>query len=1323
MLHTFWQRIFFYFILAGLLISLAQPAPVQAGLKIARSLLAPDVGNSQSGDADSVQVDAGNKIDSQVLDEMAESGAGDFIIRFTEQADLSPAYAMSWEERGEFVYNTLSEVAARSQAKAKAYLDSQGLSYQTFIAGNDLYVRAGVRKTVLDLAELPEVYYIRSPQTYYIDPVTDASAKMSSSYTWVGDLIANHALVTVELPPTASPDTPQAVMDWGITDTKANLFWRDIGFRGQGIVVANIDTGVQWNHPALINQFKCTGDPGNPACWSDPSNICGTAGACDNNGHGTHTMGTMVSANNPALPYISGMAPDARWIACKGCESNECSDAALLACADWVLAPAGNPANRSNIVNSSWGGGSSDPWYLSKVNAWRAAGIFPAFSAGNTPGCSTIGSPGDYQVSFSSANHDASRVIDYLSSRGPSAFGHTPYTKPNISAPGTNICSTVPNNHWDCTYSGTSMASPHTAGAVALLWSCNPGLIGQVDETFRILQDYADRPTLAGNCGAPPDGEGNYTYGYGYLNVYAAGMAYCNSAGTLKGVVNAEAPGDAVGAPIAGAVIEAAQTLTRTWQTTTDALGAYNLNLINGAYDVRAMAFGYIPTVANDVVITPQMTTTLNFVLEPASWYTVSGQVTDSAVGWPLYARISIQGDPVNPPEPYQEVWTDPVSGEYSIRLPGGITYTFTANAWVSGYLSETEKIAPLTGNVTKDFALQADANSCNAPGYHPGFDWSENFESGDGGFTIFITGTGTTSSWAWGVPARGPGNAHSGSKVWATNLSGNYNNDEYGYLVSPLIDLSANSGQGIQLSWWQWLQTEPDSDYARVEVSNDGGVTWMKVYTGTGDVDLTWTRHQVLLEASFAVATFQVRFHFWSDPSRSFPGWYVDDMSILAGTATVPCVPQPGGLVVGKVYDANTNSSLNGAVVTNDTGFSVISSETGDPAVGSGFYILFSPAGSHHITATMTGGYWPDTETVAVVLNQAVEKDFSLPAGMLNASTQGIQVTLEMGSSTTRQFTLSNKGSSPVEFALQESDRGYAPLQGVSVGVRDLPDGTPHLFSFADVPWLSENPVTGTIPTNLSQVIEVTFNASEPDIGIPGNYLAWLQVNNDAPYGALTIPITMTVLPKVEWGKLTGVVTGLGYCDADPAPLEGAGVLVEATDGITYAMMTDTDGGYGIWLKKVASPLTVTATARGYSVGIQSEVVLTAFMTTTVSFDLRWLQPCVSVEPAELSVYLGPGATYTTTIRLENHGAASSWFSLLEEVSWLVASPITGTIPHDAGLTVTVTFTASPEMVLGEVYTTKLVLSSLDPVASIIEIPTSMHIYLNKVFLPIIRR
>jgi hypothetical protein len=544
---------------------------------------------------------AADKIGAELLAKFQADGQADFIVRFTEQVDLAPAFSMGWEERGVYVVNALTDAAGRSQATAKSLLEARGLSYRTFIAGNELYVWNGNLEAASELASLPDVDHIRETRVFYIDPV-ETTNKQLRDIRWAGDLLSMNAEQT------ASPDA----LAWGIQYTNADQFWTAFGIQGDNILVANIDTGVQWNHPALDQAYRCGADPSDPACWEDPSNICGGS-ACDNNGHGTHTMGTMVGDDDPSLTWQAGMAPNSQWIACKGCESNSCSDFALNTCADWILQPDGDPANRPHIVNNSWGGGGGDPWYMVKVNAWRAAGTFPAFSAGNAgSACNTLGSPGDYQESFSSAAVDSGGNVASFSSRGPSAYGHDPYTKPNISAPGVSVCSSVPTNAWSCGYSGTSMASPHSAGAVALLWSCNPGLIGQMDLTFQALQNTA-AATPAGNCGAPPDGEGNYTYGYGYLDVLAAGTIYCGDifTGWLDGYVTNVDTGD----PIEGASVIAVPAVLEdnNIQATTDPFGYYTMTLVVGTYDVTASKNGYTSQTVSGIEIITDTVTSQDF--------------------------------------------------------------------------------------------------------------------------------------------------------------------------------------------------------------------------------------------------------------------------------------------------------------------------------------------------------------------------------------------------------------------------------------------------------------------------------------------------------------------------------------------------------------------------------------------------------------------------------------------------------------------------------------------------------------------------------------
>jgi subtilisin family serine protease len=477
--------------------------PLRVGL--ASSITAPD-----------------DKIEVLLLERFATQKSTNFIVSFSAQADLAPAYRMSWKARGEYVVESLRNTAAQSQAGAKTLLDGAGLRYQTFLAGNELYVFSGNLEIATRLAYLPEVSRITATRIYYLDPTVE---RPFGDVSWAGELLAGDLLYTVPASTGLESPSPEALA-WGISYTQADQFWTTFGVQGDGIIVANIDTGVQWNHPALDQAYRRPVILATRAAGGTHRIFVGHF--CDNQGHGTHTIGSMVGDDDPSLLYQAGMAPNAQWIACKGCESNFCTDFALNTCADWILAPGDDPANRPHVVNNSWGGGGGDAWYLSKVNAWRAAGIFPAFSAGNAgSSCNTLGSPGDYQQSFASAAHNSSGTIASFSSRGPSAFGHDPYTKPNIAAPGVAVCSSVPTNAWSCAYNGTSMASPHSAGAVALLWSCNPALIGQMDLTFQALQNSAGAPP-AGNCGAPPDGEGNYTYGYGYLNALAAGLAVCD---------------------------------------------------------------------------------------------------------------------------------------------------------------------------------------------------------------------------------------------------------------------------------------------------------------------------------------------------------------------------------------------------------------------------------------------------------------------------------------------------------------------------------------------------------------------------------------------------------------------------------------------------------------------------------------------------------------------------------------------------------------------------------------------------------------------------
>jgi hypothetical protein len=241
------------------------------------------------------------------------------------------------------------------------------------------------------------------------------------------------------------------------------------------------------------------------------------------------------------------------------------------------------------------------------------------------------------------------------------------------------------------------------------------------------------------------------------------------------------------------------------------------------------------------------------------------------------------------------------------------------------------------------------------------------------------------------------------------------------------------------------------------------------------------------------------------------------------------------------------------------------------------------------------------------------------------------------------------NDTASQGELRIIDTATGASTLVGAFPGGAEV-----DAFAFAtggssDVPWLSENPITGTIAAPGSTTIDVTFDAGVPEVDQPGDYYATLKVANDTVYGALDVPITMTVNTPANWGKLEGTVTGLGYCDTDPGALENADVLITSSGGMTWTLATDANGYYSRFLDQAAGPFSIDVTAAEHTPDFASGIVVTGGMTTTVDFDLRWLQPCVSAAPDSLEITLLQGYSNTLPLTLTNSGAISTPFRVVE--------------------------------------------------------------------------
>ena len=200
------------------------------------------------------------------------------------------------------------------------------------------------------------------------------------------------------------------------------------------------------------------------------------------------------------------------------------------------------------------------------------------------------------------------------------------------------------------------------------------------------------------------------------------------------------------------------------------------------------------------------------------------------------------------------------------------------------------------------------------------------------------------------------------------------------------------------------------------------------------------------------------------------------------------------------------------------------------------------------------------------------------------------------------------------------------------------------------DVPWLSEDPVTGTVGANASEIINVTFDAGVPEITQPGDYIAQLKISHDTPYDLNSVPVTMTVVAPPTWGKLQGTITGLGYCDADPSVLPDAVVIITDTAGMTHTTATDASGFYSLWLDSATSPVEIAVDAGpDYEIGYASGVMVSAGVTTTQDLDLRWLRPCISNTPDAMEVTLVQGMSTTLPLTITNAGAGASDFTLVE--------------------------------------------------------------------------
>lgn len=803
--------------------------------------------------------DATDKIAPWVLAHTADGAQAEFLVVLADQADLSAADKLPTKiEKGRYVYQTLFDKAQATQGPILKWLEERGIEHRAYYIVNLIWVKAD-RATALALAARSDVARLDgNPQ---VRAITDPPPG------------------PIDL---AAPDGPNAV-EPGINYTKAPQVWA-MGFTGQGVVVGGQDTGIQWDHPALKNHYR--GWNGTTAShdynWHDSihtnshgTNVCGinSTAPCDDDSHGTHTMGTAVGSDGAANQI--GMAPGAKFIGCRNMDNGYGTPATYLECFEFFLAPypvggtpaQGNPDLAPDVTNNSWGCPPSEGCVvnslLAAVQAQRAAGIMTVASAGNSgPACSTTDDPPSYhdEVYTVGALSTGTDTIASFSSRGPVDADGSGRLKPDISAPGTSTRSSIPGNTYG-SMSGTSMASPHVAGAVALLWSARPQLKNNIDLTEQVLNQSAAH---INNSTCDPAGTTwpNNTYGYGRLDIKAAVDAVPVNNSTLAGVVT-----NAVTAvPVANAAITATASITLTGSTTTGASGAYTLPLINGTYTVDAAAYGYHPAQITGVSLISGTTTTLNIALTPTLFYTVSGTVKDALTGQPLSATIAITGFPGSP------VIAD-ANGHYAVSLAEGVAYTFGVTAKVNGYGSIVRSIGPLTADRIENFNLAPDLAACRAPGYTL-FGVSESFSSGITPTNWIVSGT--AAGWRFNNPGGWP------NQTGGTGGMAIADSDYFGMvsmnteLRTPAMNLSSVPSVTLR---FKTHFTYFGGEVADVDVSADGGATWANVWRRTASVPGPSAQEVDVSSQAAGQSAVMVRFHYYDAFRDGY--WQIDDVQL----------------------------------------------------------------------------------------------------------------------------------------------------------------------------------------------------------------------------------------------------------------------------------------------------------------------------------------------------------------------------------------------------------------------------------------------------------
>ncbi|GII91927.1 carboxypeptidase regulatory-like domain-containing protein [Sinosporangium siamense] len=968
------------------------------------------------------------KIDKTLAEALAKAPAT-FLVRLSGDAALaSVSKATTKAAKGAEVLKAKSAHATTSQAPLRELLTAKKAEFTPYWIVNAVKV-TGDAALAAEIAKLPGVESIQ-PDRALPNPMRAAQ----------------------------STEVPKVnAVEWNIDRVGAPRVWSEFGTRGDGVVVANLGVGgVQYDHPALVTKYrgrKADGTFDHNHNWFDPTRACATAAPCDTfYAAGTRSMG--VAVGGTAADAI-GVAPGAKWIAVHpGTYTSH-----LLAAAQWLLAPTDldgrnpRPDLAPDVVNNTWSDWGIDSWSSPLIDAWIAAGIFPAFTSSTyTPHyCKTVHSPAAGANAYTVGLIDQADKAWANSSRGS---GQNDEVKPNLTAPGLNVRTSTADGGYEVS-GGDFAAVPHVSGAVALLWSAAPALKGDVAATRALLDGSAvDVPDIT--CGGTP--AKNNVYGEGRLDVHAAVRAApIGRIGLLSGKVTSG------GTPVGTAVVTLTGPVKRTIATGAD--GVYTLpRLPVGDYRITVRKYGYGDATAA-VTVTENQPATGDAVLTPVPLHAVSGAVT---VGGAPMAGVVVTspGTPV-------EATTD-AAGRYRVELPAG-TRTLKAVPPPAICTGPTSVAATVAGDTVKDIAMLRRTDKF---GY-----------ACTSGTAPFVQGTDRLPGEWWNrapvtasLPFAFPFYGGTYRKIWVTN-EGYVSFGEFDQIhqrgipsvavpnavLFPFTGASGNtSDAGVYTATYgtapgrthviEWRDHYVNRDLTNrigfaMLLGEDGSIKFQ--YRGRG---IAGHRALIGLENEAGTDAFD-----FSEGQRN----------VVADGQELTFAPTRHGLLTGTVTDAG-GRPLAGAKVK--AGDAVLTTEA------DGTFLGHAPVGDHRVTVEKEP-YGSVTRTATVSAGAWTRLNAALSADDLVASATEVELPAAAGTTKSRKVKLTNRGTTTAVYTVATDPSGG---------------------------WLSATPAGGELAPGASATVTVTGAAAGLSPGAVRS--GELLVRSGGGGAPLEIPVTLAV-------------------------------------------------------------------------------------------------------------------------------------------------------------------------------------------------------------------